>query len=98
MKYYILVNKKAVLVNDVQKWARMFDIQDRRVATDKIKDVSISTVFLGIDHNIGGDVPLLFETMVFGGELDQEQNRYTTWWEAITGHKTMVKRVKDTLK
>ena len=97
MEYYILENKKAVLVKDVLEWARKFEIQDRRVAQDKIKNISISTVFLGVDHGFGSIRPLLFETMVFGGELDQEMVRYTTWQEAETGHKMMVERVKERL-
>ena len=94
MKYYILKNKKAVIVKDVLEWAKQFELQNRIVAKDKIKKISISTVFLGIDHGFGSIRPLLFETMVFGGELDQEMVRYTTWQEAEAGHKVMVKRVK----
>jgi len=37
---------------------------------------------------------VLFETMVFGGKLDQEQERYCTYDEAEAGHKTMVERVR----
>jgi hypothetical protein len=48
----------------------------------------VSTVFLGIDHNFGNGPPLLFETMVFGGEYDGYCKRYSTWEEAEGGHKT----------
>ena len=51
-------------------------------------------VFLGLDHQYGEGPPVLFETMVFGGELDQEQVRYHTWEEAAAGHAAMVERVK----
>lgn len=64
----------------------------------KIKNfepVRVSTIFLGLDHSWGNSQPLLFETMVFGGPLDQEQDRYSTWEEAESGHKTMVERVKS---
>lgn len=56
--------------------------------------VNISTVFVGIDHrfDVGGP-PLLFETMVFGGEYDQYTERYSTWDEAEEGHKEIVRRV-----
>ena len=37
---------------------------------------------------------MLFETMVFGGSLDQEQDRCTTWDEAEAMHKAVVERVK----
>jgi len=59
----------------------------------KLEGCRISTVFLGIDHNFGDGPPLLFETMVFGGKLDQEQDRYSTYDEAITGHDKMKRRV-----
>ncbi len=44
-------------------------------------------MFVGIDLGfmIEGP-PLLFETMIFGGEHDQEQWRYSTWEEAEAGH------------
>jgi hypothetical protein len=47
----------------------------------------ISTVFLALDHNWGEGPPVLFETMIFGGPLDQFQWRYCTWEEAEEGHK-----------
>jgi hypothetical protein len=48
-------------------------------------------VFLGIDHNFFGDgPPILFETMVFGGPMDQDQRRYSTWDEAEFGHAAIV--------
>ena len=37
--------------------------------------------------------PILYETMVFGGVLDQECERYYTRAEAIKGHAAMVARV-----
>lgn len=38
--------------------------------------------------------PILFETMVFGGPLNEEQVRYVTWDEAERGHAEMVARVR----
>ena len=38
---------------------------------------------------------MLFETMVFGGPMDQEQDRCTTWDEAEAMHAAMVARVKE---
>lgn len=59
--------------------------------------VSISTVFLGIDHGFGNtEKPILFETMIFGGKYDGWQRRYSTPEEARTGHDTAVKMVRDT--
>lgn len=92
---YILKDKTPVLVEDLLEWAREFETMDRRVAKDMIGDVTVSTVFLGLDHSFGRGKPLLFETMVFGGELDGEQDRYHTWEEAEKGHKNMVRRVNE---
>lgn len=67
------------------------------IGSDKVGNVWISTVFLGIDHSHGRPGgPILFETMVFGGgvALDRSQLRYRTIDEAEAGHALMVDRVK----
>lgn len=65
----------------------------RRVAYDDLGYCSVSTVFLWLDHAMAFDTePILFETMVFGGPLDQEMERYATWSEAAAGHARMVLR------
>ncbi|MCB1712828.1 MAG: hypothetical protein KDH96_10220 [Candidatus Riesia sp.] len=94
---YILRNKKVVPVDDLLKWAEEFETQDRRVRLTKLPGgYRVSTVFLGIDHQWGDGPPLVFETMVFGpkgwGEMDMD--RYSTWDEAVSGHKAMVERWK----
>jgi hypothetical protein len=72
---------------DEMTWAKRFK-DDRRVASTAINDkCSVSTVFLGLDHNFSGKGdPLLFETMIFGGPLDEHQRRYATWDQAERGH------------
>lgn len=93
--YFILNdNKEPIPIDNVLEWARSFEGKNRDVAKTKIGDVLISTVFLGLDHSFGHGRPLLFETMVFGGKLDQEMDRYSTWNEAEKGHATIVMRVK----
>ena len=55
-------------------------------------DVEVSTVFLGLNHgDERGDK--WFETMVFGGPLNGEQERYETWVEAEAGHAAVIARV-----
>lgn len=91
MSYGILVNKKVVQVKDILEWAKFFEYKDsRRVATTNIGDVGVSTIFLGLDHSYGSGPGLWFETMIFGGPHDQYQDRYTTWDEAMAGHKRVV--------
>lgn len=93
---YILEGHKAVKIDDVITWARMFEKTDRVVRKTTIGDAEVSTVFLGLDHQYGDGPPLLFETMVFGGKLDQEQDRCTTWEEAEVMHEAMCERVRST--
>jgi len=98
MDEYILKDGVPVKEPDIMKWAMWFENSnsDRRVAkTELDNDVTVSTVFLAIDHSFMGGPPLLYETMVFEGELDGEMERYSTLEEAQCGHDAMVKRVKD---
>lgn len=76
------------------EWWNNFD--NRRMARTNLgKDLCVSTVFLGVDHGFGdGDRPVLFETLVQGDSDGEEMmNRYTTFDDAIAGHKAMVGRV-----
>jgi len=56
--------------------------------------VSISTVWLGLDHSWWGGPPIIFETMIFGGAHDEAQWRYATHLEAIQGHADAVALVR----
>ncbi len=92
--YYILKDKKVVAVDSVVEWAKSFESTSRQVAIDVVDDIKISTVFLGLDHRFEGEgEPIVFETMIFGGEHDQYQERYCTWNEAVEGHKKAVELV-----
>jgi len=95
-KYYILKDQKIVAV-DLTTWAKWLEKNNanRHVKDEKIGDVRVSTVFLGLDHQWGDGPPLLFETLVFEGELDGDMERYSTWDEAEVGHAEMVERVKS---
>jgi len=55
----------------------------------------ISTVFLGIDHGFREGPPIVFETMVFGGPLDEWQRRYATWDQAVAGHEETLDLVRQ---
>ena len=82
---------------DLLTWARWFEEsrEARTVARDELPgDVTVSTVFLGLDHSFAlGGQPVLFETMVFGGPLDLEMERYHTREAALHGHAAMDARV-----
>lgn len=67
-----------------------------RVRSDVIFDeVQVSTIFLGLNHNmLGQGPPLLFETMVFGGEHHYHLVRCSTWAQAVKQHENVVAMIK----
>jgi hypothetical protein len=64
---------------DLFKWADWFENADNRVVKlDYYGIYKISTVFLGVNYNFEdpcGVNPILWETMVFGGPLDNYMKR-----------------------
>lgn len=97
MSTYILdKDNNIVWEPDFCKYSRFMATSKRRqLAYDEIKGIGISTVFLGFDHNGDGDIPILFETMISGdSEIDSYQKRYTSYDEAMEGHKVAVELVK----
>lgn len=94
MSNYILNGKEPVLETDLLKFGQWFETANRIVKQTHLPDnIKVSTVFLGIDHGFGSDKPVLFETMVFGGEHDQYQDRYSTWDEAEAGHQKTIEMI-----
>lgn len=111
MNNYILQGHKVVREDNIVEWAKWFESANRIVKkTEVAPGVEVSTVFLGVDHQFGDGDPLLFETMIFGGERDGFQDRYSTWDEALKSHNIIVKefshrcpycgtlRIKDEVK
>lgn len=89
MSYYVLENKEVVAEFSYWEWAKWFELTSNRVVGQTyIGDTRVSTVFVGRDN-------LLFETMVFGGDLDKTEKRYRTWDEAKAGHNKMVNKIKE---
>ena len=87
---YILVDGEPCPA-ELMEWARWFETADRTVARTERDGVTVSTVFLSIDHNFSPKGPsILWETMVFGGPLDGEEQRYTSAEAAKHGHEQMV--------
>ena len=95
-KFYVLdENGEPKAEPDPKGWGKWFYGMDRHIGKTEIGKVLVSTVFLGIDHGFHpGRPPVLFETMVFGGPLDQEQERYETKAQAEQGHRLWVERVR----
>lgn len=78
-------------------WSVLFgrSAETRFVGRTEVGKVVVSTVWLGLNHQFGDGPPLIFETMVFGGAFDQEQERYSTMAEAVAGHDQWVARVSE---
>jgi hypothetical protein len=98
MRHYVLDGEhRPVEEPDLLTFARWFENDvNRRVGYTQItSEVSVSTVFVAFDHRyFGKGPPLLFETMVFGGERDGEQQRYSSWDDAATGHAALVRALR----
>lgn len=99
--YILDKNKRVVACDDVDKWSEWFGgaLKSRQVALTRInKEVSISTVFLAVDHGFRSKTPVLWETMVFGGILGHEVKRCAgTWEQAEAMHEDMCKLVRTCL-
>lgn len=86
----------------LREWAvLMDDLAYKRIAGTDVGRWWISTVWLGMDHGLGGilgEPPLIFETMVFDRDGapgdDWEMRRYSTEEQARQGHEEMVQLVE----
>jgi hypothetical protein len=99
---YILDDNNNVIPEpDTLKWGMWFEKsrKQRIVAQETIGDSYVSTVFLGLDHNWEpSGSPVLWETLVFGGPMDEEMDRCSGSREqAEAMHARMIQRVKEKL-
>src|SRR5215467_2194035 len=94
-QYILDEDRRPIPEPNMVKYAVWMSSHDRIVAKDYVGDVEISTVFLGLNTNYMSDgPPIVFETMIFGGDHDHKQMRYSTWEDAERGHRVMVELVK----
>jgi hypothetical protein len=86
---FILDGKTPVLEPDHTKASRwMIENRDKLViARTNLLDAYVSTVFLGLNHNLGPGPPLLFETLVIDGPHDGYRRRCSTWAQAEAQHR-----------
>jgi hypothetical protein len=97
---YILEDQRPQPCNDVDLWRNWMGTFQRWVGDTELTGsagaaVRICTVFLGLDVSFGGATPILFETMILGGQYDRELYRYYTWADAQTGHSAIVAAMAD---
>lgn len=95
--YILDENGDPVLERDRDKWSEWFETANLHVADETHGGVRVSTVFLGQDHSHGGGPPLLFETMIFGGDHDGYQERTRNRFAALSCHDQAVAMVLDSL-
>ena len=72
----------------MQQWAQRFEDEDyRHIARDVIGPdepldpaplITVSTFWLGLNHDWRSDEPLIYETIIVGGEHDEIGMRYAT--------------------
>jgi hypothetical protein len=71
-------------------------VTDTRILT-KDGSIRISTAFMAIDLDPLSDVPVLWETMVFGGPCSGAQHRYASREAAIAGHEEVLSELMAVL-
>lgn len=88
------LNAIAVDEQQLEEYFRCNGDPVKHIAFNYVGNVLISTLFLSINCQWNPEKPpLVFETMVFGGELDKYQIRYSTYEKAIEGHQAVAKLV-----
>lgn len=105
MSHYILDSDNNPIAVTLLQWAEWMEGAERKLARTVIDpstpEIFVSTVFLGIDHNFDPDchIPVLWETMVFEGfdPLDDFTERYHTHDQALAGHMSICRKVKEYL-
>jgi hypothetical protein len=66
-------------------WRRHTDISD---------EVRVSTVWLGLNHQWGAGPPLYWETMILGGEHDEQLWCYSSRPQALDDHERIVRALR----
>lgn len=86
---YWVLDGTEVRPSSFEEWIQRPHI---RIARDERDDVIVSTIFVGLDI-YGAQTPMLFESLVFGGEHNGRRQIYGSWIEAAEGHARLVKDV-----
>ena len=98
-RYYILRDGEVIEEPDYTKWSAWFESAYKNVeliAESRLGGSTVSTRFLALSMTLAQDSPpMLFETTVNGGWLDNQRERFSSLDEANTGHENWVRRVKE---
>ena len=60
-----------MLCSNIFKWGQGMASFDPLLVDDYMDEVRVTTIFLGMDNSNSDGPPLLFETIITGGWLDQ---------------------------
>lgn len=95
MRYYTLnddnIPVPSTFEGTMELWSNG---EKRRVAKTVVGNATVSTVFLVINHSYNeNSLPVLWETLVFGGQYDGDGERYTSYEDAVIGHSNWVKKL-----
>ncbi len=89
--FYRLVDKVPVSCTFAEYASGMKSADNRIIEQTRIGELTVSTVFTGIDHAFGMGDKQLFETSVFGLPDDiQPQWRFASWDDAVNQHLQLV--------
>ena len=98
-RYYILHDGEVIEEPDYQKWSAWFESAFKEVelvAESPLGSSTVSTRFLGLSMTLAQDSPpMVFETKVKGGWLDNQWERFSSLEEATAGHEGWVRRVRE---
>lgn len=100
--FYKLDENKKVVPASVEEFEEVVmqqkKVKQENVTGKKGKNRYVSTVFLGLDYSLGQRRKEFFETMIFereGGKVvNNYQERYSTYEEALEGHQKAVEYAK----
>ncbi len=89
--FYKLIDKQPVACTFAEYATSMKSAENRIIEQTRVGELTVSTVFTGIDHAFGMGEKQLFETSVFGLPDDiQPQWRFASWDNAVNQHLQLV--------
>lgn len=96
--YYVLIDCKPTKCS-WSAWLFSTTEQSRYLSRWQTGGVIVSTIFTGVDYSLGTMIPpLLWETRINGGPMNDKWQRYATAEAARNGHRKWVRKAKQALQ
>lgn len=97
--HYLEIGGELLPMDDHDLWCESHYAADNRVARTDIGEVTVSTVFLGLNLSFEPGPPLIYETLIVGPEGYAppriDEYRYFTREEARKGHEKVVADLEE---